>query len=165
MNERYTSDRFFLVATCNAVFPNLSGSITMAASAWRSNFTTSQLIPLTAICKAVCPFLSVLLANCGSLSSNVFTISTCPCLAAKCNAFFPLDLDISSKLESFDSSSLTTFICPLEAADTRGVAFDCATVLLRSGSWSNSIWTMAAKKEKSHQTLQADNLLTEKRID
>nr|GMD25445.1 hypothetical protein DVH24_019739 [Ipomoea batatas] len=75
-------------------------SITIAASASRSNFTTSQLTPFTAICNAVCPFLSVLRANCGSLSSSALRMSTCPCLAAKCNAFFPLDLEISTKLHS-----------------------------------------------------------------
>ncbi|KAM2188156.1 hypothetical protein ACFX1R_031742 [Malus domestica] len=85
------STRFFLVATCNAELPNLSGSMTIAGSASTINLTTSLLTPFTAICKAVCPFLSVLLASCGSLPSKVFTISTCPYRAARCNAFFPLD--------------------------------------------------------------------------
>nr|GMC96045.1 hypothetical protein DVH24_019739 [Ipomoea batatas]GMD01978.1 hypothetical protein DVH24_019739 [Ipomoea batatas] len=118
--------------------------ITIAASALRSNFTTSTLTPFTAICNAVCPFLSVLLASCGSFSSKALTISTCPCLAAKCNAFFPLDLAISTRVQSFTSNSLTTAVCPLDAAVIRGVAFEGPTVLLSSGSWSNSTCTMAA---------------------
>lgn len=135
--KKSTSALFFLVATCNAVLPNLSGSITMAASASRSNLTTSVLCPLTAICNAVCPFLSVLRANCGSLLSNALTISTCPCLpclAAKCKAFFPFDLDISNKAQSFERSSLTTAVWPLVAADIRGVVFDGPIVLLSPGS-------------------------------
>ncbi|KAI3758076.1 hypothetical protein L6452_05624 [Arctium lappa] len=91
-NMKSTSARFFLVATCNAVKPDLSGSITIVASASSSNFTTSLLTPFTAICNAVCPFLSVFLVSSGSLSSKAFTISTCPDLAAKDYSILTKDL-------------------------------------------------------------------------